>query len=206
MCWLLTFVTHVPPRLVAALEAKVGFAVGGNAALGKTADGGEAWTWRSDLSDTRGNRLLGVHFVDERYGWVVGSSSRIYRTTDGGASWEVETWEVGRTFRGVHFADRRAGIVVGDDGFVIWSADGGKTWALRVVSTKASMRAAHCVNSTHGFVAGYLGSLFRTRDAGQSWQEPRNIPLRAPFHRGWVQWRRPRVGSGLCHCRRRLVV
>ena len=88
----------VPPTVLAfntlrsvqfAADGKRGWAVGGNATILTTRDGGD--TWQSQTSGTT-NDLLSVQFAaDGKRGWAVGGNGTILTTRDGGDTWQSQT-------------------------------------------------------------------------------------------------------------------
>jgi photosystem II stability/assembly factor-like uncharacterized protein len=71
---------------VTFLNAKKGFAVGHDAVVLKTEDGGESWSMRYVDID-RGSPLLTVAFLDEQHGLAMGGFGLVLETTDGGWRW-----------------------------------------------------------------------------------------------------------------------
>ena len=73
---------------VAFINDKLGWAVGEDAVIVHTADGGNSWTRQFDDrdADMRGP-LLDVVFLSEKEGFVVGVFNKMFKTTDGGVTW-----------------------------------------------------------------------------------------------------------------------
>src|SRR5690349_20788422 len=70
-------------RCACFVDARTGWAVGRDATILATRDGGE--TWRA--LDRGDRNLYGVAFADLNIGWVVGDGGTIRATRDGGATW-----------------------------------------------------------------------------------------------------------------------
>lgn len=73
---------------VAFINHKLGWAVGEDAVIVHTADGGNSWTRQFDDrdADMRGP-LLDVVFLNEKEGFVVGVFNKMFKTIDGGVTW-----------------------------------------------------------------------------------------------------------------------
>jgi photosystem II stability/assembly factor-like uncharacterized protein len=66
------------------IDEKVGWAVGNDGKIFRTAAGGKLW--RQQDSGTKIN-LNDVYFLDANNGWIVGDDGAIMRTRNGGANW-----------------------------------------------------------------------------------------------------------------------
>lgn len=73
---------------VTFITDKVGWAVGEDAVIVQTTDGGNSWTRQFDDrdADMRGP-LLDVVFLSKKVGFVVGVFNKIFKTIDGGFTW-----------------------------------------------------------------------------------------------------------------------
>jgi photosystem II stability/assembly factor-like uncharacterized protein len=78
--------TQATLTAVTFLDAKRGFAVGHDAVVLKTDDGGENWSMRYVDID-RGGPLLTVAFLDDKHGLAMGGFGLVLETTDGGWRW-----------------------------------------------------------------------------------------------------------------------
>ena len=66
------------------IDEKVGWAVGNDGKIFRTAGSGKLW--RQQESGTN-NNLNDVYFTDANNGWIVGDDGTIMRTRNGGANW-----------------------------------------------------------------------------------------------------------------------
>ena len=114
-------------------SATIGWAVGGNGTLLKTADAGATWT---PVASGTTAGLSGIAFsADGRYGYfvgnVAGSSWTIYRTADFGATWTAVSG-LGNTgavnLTGVSVYGASDAVVIGTNGAIRRTRDGGATW------------------------------------------------------------------------------
>lgn len=107
---------------VAFTDVDTGTAVGYNAGILRTIDGGLSWT-----QQRAAGTFQGVSLVDATTGTVVGGGS-ILRTTDGGDTWIPQSHEGQWSLNAVSFWNADTGIVVGNAGTILRTTDGGETW------------------------------------------------------------------------------
>ncbi|MFN0112587.1 MAG: YCF48-related protein [Blastocatellia bacterium] len=191
-----TWTVQKMPNLLSVhfTDSQNGWAVGRNATLLRTSNGGIDWKPAEEIKDLIGlpvessNYNFGfrdVHFLDQDHGWLVGNFygraqnniGGLFTTTDGGKTWKripltLETKYVsGRftpgTINSVRFTDEATGTVTGE------VKDG---------------------ESRYFFA-------LHTRDGGQTWEQNRasiRSTLRAQFLdpvNGWMAAFAPREGS-----------
>jgi photosystem II stability/assembly factor-like uncharacterized protein len=121
-------------------DANHGWAVGGNATLIKTSDGGNTWTSVAVDPAVAGISLYSVRFADANNGIVsgggglngYGSGGTILRTTDGGATWTASaipstTVPLGNQAHVLAWDGNT--VVLGDGSSQAVSHDGGATWS-----------------------------------------------------------------------------
>ena len=154
------------------VNANVGYAVGFNGTILKTADAGDNWsTQNSGVSVS----LNDVYFVNETIGYAVGSkgdTETVLKTTDGGTNWVRLTLDNAndrRDFYGVCFTDADNGYVVGKWGTIVKTTDGGTNWTRRTGSDH--LLDITFVNSTTGFAVGNNTTILKTTDSGANWVE-----------------------------------
>lgn len=99
----------------------VGYAVGSDGHVLKSADAG--WNWE-EIASSAGT-LWDVKFVNADTGWAVGDNGRIIQTRDGGVTWRSQHTFVEVPLLSVDFADDTTGYVVGADGTILKTVDGG---------------------------------------------------------------------------------
>ena len=145
-------------------EQLVGWAVGLQGAIFRTADGGA--TWVSQFTDTT-RTFRAVHFTDAAFGWAVGVrvtgvNNTVYKTTNGGSSWTNVSMADPNVFANdVVFTDPNTGFVVGGlsggQAVVFTTVDGGETWGRQTVSgVTASQFFALAVVSESTGVDGWV--------------------------------------------------
>ena len=170
----------VPSRVLLTsvyfVDDQYGWAVGHDATILATQDGGANWTEQfRDIEREEGAPFLDVWFKDRQHGLVVGAYGALLETNDGGASWE----EVGDRLEnddGFHLnaitAVKDAGILaVGEMGMMFRSADGGETWETLQSPYDGSLFGVLGTAQPSTVLAyGLRGHMFRSTDFGDSWQ------------------------------------
>lgn len=160
-------------------DDKHGWAVGHDATILASTDGGATWVEQMrDIEREEGAPFLDVWFKDSQLGFVVGAYGALLQTTDGGASWE----EVGDRLDnedGFHLnaiaAVKDAGlVVVGEMGVMFRSADDGQTWERLTSPYEGTLFGALGTAESSSLLAfGLRGNMFRSADFGSSWEPVR---------------------------------
>jgi len=113
------------------VDDKHGWAVGHDALILATADGGESWTVQYEDRE-REAPLLDVWFEDTQHGIAVGAYGALLETIDGGQSWEDISErldnEDGYHLNAIAHIQGSGLFVVGELGGMFRSADLGETW------------------------------------------------------------------------------
>ncbi len=168
------------------VDDKNGWAVGHDAQILASTDGGATWVKQfEDLE--REAPLLGVWFKDRTTGYAVGAYGALLETTDGGANWADVSDRLDNE-DGYHLnaivAVKDSGLfVVGELGAMFRSADWGQTWETLKGPYDGSLFGALGTDEAGTLlVYGLRGHLFRSADFGQSWEQielntPNNGPL-----------------------------
>lgn len=120
-------------RGVAFADATHGWAVGDDATMKRTTDGGVTWTSQTvqylPNASISATRILAIAFADALNGMAVGTYQQVWRTSDGGATWtraQIPLDTGGAELRGISFADGSAvPVVVGSsyDGQITHETD-----------------------------------------------------------------------------------
>lgn len=130
---------------VAFADAKNGWAVGHDATILHTTDGGSTWTLQH-FKPEKGEPLLNVLAVDAQHAYGVGAYGMFLQTVDGGATWsEVDAPAIRED--GLHLNSLvRLGdgslFVIGETGLAGISVDGGATWERLTVPYEGSLFGA----------------------------------------------------------------
>ncbi len=153
--------------------SNIGFAVGHEETLLRSADGG--LTWQLVRTDAAGVPLLRIRFLDEKTGFAVGGRGVILRTTDGGASWarSVVSTDDGfdpHLFDIALLADRRL-LLAGEAGRLFRSSDGGGSWLELQSPYTGSFFGLVGLGSASVLAYGMLGHAFLSTNGGDTWDE-----------------------------------
>uniref|UniRef100_UPI0030DB0736 WD40/YVTN/BNR-like repeat-containing protein n=1 Tax=Pseudomonas sp. EL_65y_Pfl2_R95 TaxID=3088698 RepID=UPI0030DB0736 len=168
------------------VDDKHGWAVGHDAQILATTDGGQTWVKQFD-DLTREAPLLDIWFKDAQTGFAVGAYGALLSTTDGGAHWEDVSDRMDNE-DGYHLnaiiAVKDSGLfVVGEQGAMFRSLDWGQTWETLESPYDGSLFGAVATKEPATLlVYGLRGHLFRSADFGATWQQieintPNNGPL-----------------------------
>jgi photosystem II stability/assembly factor-like uncharacterized protein len=157
---------------VAFTDDQIGFAVGHDAVILKTTDGGASWSLLNFEPDSQ-VVLLNVRFRDAQNGYVVGSNGQLWTTQDGGANWTrttlaVEDWYQNHIFDIAWTADGST-LAVAEKG-VLYRAPAGGAFAPIASPYDGSFFGAQTLADGRLLVYGMNGHAFVSADAGTTWQ------------------------------------
>jgi hypothetical protein len=159
-------------RSVKFISSSIGWAVGANGTILKTANGGTNWVQQSSGTTSY---LWGVSFTDANTGTTVGTYGTILRTTDGGATWNQQSSGTTNHLFGVSFIDANYGTVVGGYGTILRTTDGGTTWNQQSSRTGGTLRSVSFIDVNYGTVVGSGGAILRTTNGGATFVEEEMI-------------------------------
>ena len=192
--------TSVNLTNVTMLNDRIGWAVGHDATIMKTDDGGKNWQVQSQ-SEKLAKPFLDVIFFDTEHGIAVGAYGLFYRTNDGGENWkeefhlelllpddqqylaelkdvDLEGYEIEKGSLLPHFnrilslEDGRL-LLVGELGTVAVSDDLGKSFSTVNLPYEGSMFNA-IETSNYIYVVGLRGHVFKSDKRLSNWTQ---IPL-----------------------------
>lgn len=155
-------------------DDKHGWAVGHDALILSTTDGGQ--TWAQQYENREGEvPLLDVWFEDAQHGFATGAYGTFLETIDGGQNWDDVADrldnEDGTHLNAIAEIPGSGVFIVGEMGGMFRSADKGETWE-RVESPYQGSFFGVVGGGEPGVVVafGLRGHLFRSADFGDSWQ------------------------------------
>lgn len=160
---------------VAFATPEVGWAVGHDAAILKTADAGETWTiqhWAPDWQQP----LMDIVAIDADTAIAVGAYGLYMETEDGGATWiDRYVTEDDFHFNAIEPLPDGGFMMAGEFGGIYRTLpepgpDGLLEWEALVSPYAGSFFGAQVVDQTTWLVYGIQGNLFRTEDGGEIWQ------------------------------------
>lgn len=174
-----------------------GWAVGHDATILATRDGGMSWQLQQHLPQVE-KPLLDVLFLDKNTGIAVGAYGLFYRTNDGGTNWEIEyhnefLFPEDQAYLAElkaqdeeayldeqssilpHFnrvvADGRTLYLAGEIGLIAKSNDFGQTWQKLDPIYRGSFYDINRTQAGNLLVVGLRGHIFRSLRNGTPWQE-----------------------------------
>ncbi len=146
------------------------WAVGHDATILKSRDGGKSWllNYRAPEEETP---LLDVWFKDQNNGFAVGAYGLFLETDDGGENWqqrwisEVDDFHLNQ----ITAAADGTLYIAAESGVVYRSDDGGERWISLTTPYHGSFFGSLPLTENRLFVFGLRGHLFSTEDKGDSW-------------------------------------
>ena len=162
-------------------DERTGWAVGHDAVILRTKDGGETWTLVHQAPEEE-LPLLDVWFRDERTGFAVGAYGYFLATEDGGETWtpraisedDFHLNALVPVADGMPDSDRsesRRFYIAAEAGIVYRSDDGGATWSELPSPYAGSWFGGLAPDENLLLLAGLRGHLFRSGDGGETWNE-----------------------------------
>lgn len=176
--------TRVLLTAVALDESGIGFAVGHDATIIRTRDGGETWDRVHHDPDEQAP-LLDVLLVDERKVVAVGAYGLYLASRDGGQSWtqstlaprpldQEEAEDPDDEFYDYHLNDIAVAgsgrwYIAAEAGNLYRSDDQGETWLRLPSPYEGSFFGVLPMDGDEVLVFGLQGRVFHSSDAGASW-------------------------------------
>lgn len=151
-------------------DAERGWAVGHDAVILRTLDGGRSWQ-QVHAAPEEERPLLDVWFRDATNGFAIGAYGYFLVTGDGG-----ESWTAGKVseddFHLNHISSAGGGrlYIAAEAGFLYRSDDAGKTWGELPSPYEGSFFGTLALGRDALLAFGLRGHLFRSDDAGESWR------------------------------------
>jgi photosystem II stability/assembly factor-like uncharacterized protein len=146
-------------------DAQQGWALGYDATMLQTQDGGNSWTLRHH--DPKGRALYDLIFLDAQRALATGAYGSLLETPDGGRTWTARETDVGAL--GMHLnAILRLGdgslLLAGERGLMARSVDDGARWQMLDFPYAGSIFGALPRGEKGVLVYGMRGNLFETAD------------------------------------------
>lgn len=169
------------------VDDRHGWAVGHDAQILASSDGGMTWTKQfEDLE--REAPLLDVWFKDLSTGFAVGAYGSLMTTTDGGQHWEDVSDRLDNEdqyhLNGIAHVSDAGLFVVGEAGSMFRSADDGQTWEKLEGPYQGSLFGAIGTGQPRTLlIYGLRGNLYRSSDFGSTWS-----PIELKAERGPLEF------------------
>jgi photosystem II stability/assembly factor-like uncharacterized protein len=152
---------------VTFIDDKTGWAVGHDATVLHTADGGKTWQLQNFQPELE-KPLLAVYFADAQNGLAVGAYGLMLHTTDGGTSWsELEASSIREDELHLNSITKLGNgelFITGEQGMLGVSKDGGATWEKLPAPYEGSLYGALPRGDKGALVYGLRGNVFSTDD------------------------------------------
>ena len=176
---------RVPTRVLLTAvhmhDERTGWAVGHDAVILRTGDGGESWTVVHQAPDEE-LPLLDVWFRNERAGFAVGAYGYFLATEDGGETWTSRAISEDDFHLNalVPVADEKSEsqrprpqrlYIAAEAGVAYRSDDGGRTWRELTSPYVGSWFGGLALDDNEVLLTGLRGHLFRSEDAGETWTQ-----------------------------------
>ena len=176
---------EVPTRVLLTAvhmhDERTGWAVGHDAVILRTVDGGESWEVVHQAPEEE-LPLLDVWFRDERTGFAVGAYGYFLATVDGGETWARRAIgeddfhlnalvPVVETEPGAQRPRSQRLYIAAEAGAVYRSDDGGGTWRELPSPYSGSWFGGLALDGNRVLLTGLRGHLFRSEDGGETWAE-----------------------------------
>jgi photosystem II stability/assembly factor-like uncharacterized protein len=154
---------------VSFIDARQGWAVGHDAVILHTVDGGESWKLQHADPELE-QPLMDVLFTDASHGVAVGAYGLYLETSDGGASWnDRKISDDDFHFNAIIAPTPETRLLVGEAGTLFHSTDAGVTWQPIESPYDGSFFDALALGPQSFLIYGLQGHIYRTDDAGASW-------------------------------------
>lgn len=148
-------------------DGKHGWAVGHDAAIVATEDGGKTWKLQNFKPELE-KPLLDVLFLDTSHGFAVGAYGLFLKTDDAGATWtDVEAKDVKADEVHLNSITKLGDgslFIAGESGMLALSSDEGKTWTKLKSPYDSSLFGALPFGPKGALIYGLRGNVFTTQD------------------------------------------
>lgn len=157
------------------IDERYGWAVGHDALILATRDGGATWARQYDDLEQEAP-LLDIWFKDRNHGYAVGAYGMLLETLDGGKEWQriderIEN-EDGFHLNAISAVGDAGIFIVGEMGLMFRSADWGQSWETLEGPYQGSLFGIIAgQQADHVLAYGLRGHIFRSIDFGESWDE-----------------------------------
>lgn len=172
--------TRASLTAVSFADANNGWAVGHDAVIVRTRDGGRSWVLQNFEPELE-KPFLDLLFLDAKRGFAVGAYSLMYATTDGGDTWEdyetpvrEDEWH----FNAITRLNNGNLFITGEAGTLAMSEDSGETWRSLESPYESSMFDGVAFGPTGVMIVGLRGNAFVCDDPAA--EEPQWRQLNMP--------------------------
>ncbi len=152
-------------------DTQTGWAVGHDAVILRTGDGGASWQIVHHAPEEE-RPLLDVWFRDEHTGFAVGAYGYFLATEDGGDTWTSRTIsEDDFHLNALLPVTPHQLLIAAEAGVIYRSGDGGDSWQELPSPYTGSWFGALALKGGELLLLGIRGHLFRSMDDGENWTQ-----------------------------------
>jgi photosystem II stability/assembly factor-like uncharacterized protein len=144
------------------IDEQNGWAVGHDAAILRTSDGGQTWKLQY-FHPALERPFLDVMFFDAQHGLAIGAYGLMMETTDGGENWNefmsdirADEWH----FNGITRLNNGSLLITGETGGLALSTDAGKTWQRLASPYEGSYFGAIALGEAGAVIYGLRGNAY----------------------------------------------
>ncbi len=154
------------------LDDETGYAVGHDATILKTENGGESWSLKY-IERSGENPLFGLQFSSATYGVAVGAFSTVMETRDGGETWAqrplIEDGYDDFHLNGLFTDSAGHFYIPAEFGVVYKSTDGGRTFEGIQTAYEGSFWGGMALANNNLLIWGMRGNAYVSNDGGRNW-------------------------------------
>lgn len=161
---------------VTFIDANTGWAVGHNATILHSVNGGRSWTQQYDTTRlepddaARDAPLLTISCLNAKTCAAAGAYGLLLVTTDGGEHWERRyVKESDRNFYALHMFDATHWLIAGESGGLLTTDTAGDDWIALMPPYDGSFFGFLLAPDKSWVLYGLRGHVLRSTDNGQSW-------------------------------------
>ncbi len=153
------------------IDENSGWAVGHDAVILATDDGGDSWVLQH-RDKQYDDPLLDVWFKDLDNGFAIGAYGLFLSTDDGGKSWDRrQISEDDFHLNAISSLDSNELFIAAEQGHLYHSIDGGYSWTQLPSPYAGSFFGITEIGQQTILVYGLRGNLFRSLDKGETWEK-----------------------------------
>jgi photosystem II stability/assembly factor-like uncharacterized protein len=163
------------------VDDKTGYAVGHDAAIIKTEDGGETWDLKYNDPEAE-MPLFSVMFSDAKNGIAVGAFSTALSTNDGGETWNLKSVipDPPPPLEGLEYEPHLNSLfrgpsgslfIAAETGFIFRSTDNGANWEPIKTPYFGSFWGGMTLADESMLLFGMRGNVWRSTDRGTTWAQ-----------------------------------
>ncbi|MBM3358424.1 MAG: sialidase [Betaproteobacteria bacterium] len=151
------------------VDARRGWAVGHDAVILRSTDGGESWQQVHSAPEEQ-RPLLDIRFLGAEHGIAIGAYGAYLESRDGGRTWAARRIAEGdRHFNALAAAGDRQ-YIAGESGTLLSSEDRGAQWVALASPYKGSLFGILGAGGSDLVAFGLRGNVFHSANQGRDWR------------------------------------